>query len=64
MTESRSSSGASAHGDRPHLPFGLSISRTIITAHGGQLWAENNADRGATLHCLLPYGEAAGSLKP
>lgn len=36
------------------LGLGLSISRTIVTAHGGRLWAENNADRGATLHCLLP----------
>ena len=36
------------------LGLGLSISRTIITAHGGRIWAENNADRGATMHCLLP----------
>jgi two-component system, LuxR family, sensor kinase FixL len=35
------------------LGLGLSISRTIIAAHGGRLWAENNADRGATVHCLL-----------
>jgi signal transduction histidine kinase len=36
------------------LGLGLSISRTIIAAHGGRLWAENNGDRGATVHCLLP----------
>jgi signal transduction histidine kinase len=36
------------------LGLGLSISRTIVAAHGGRLWAENNADRGATVHCLLP----------
>ena len=36
------------------LGLGLSISRTIVTAHGGRLWAENNADRGATMHCVIP----------
>lgn len=36
------------------LGLGLSISRTIVAAHGGRLWAQNNADRGATVHCLLP----------
>jgi signal transduction histidine kinase len=35
------------------LGLGLSISRTIVAAHGGRLWAENNADRGATVYCLL-----------
>ncbi|HEY4588499.1 MAG TPA: ATP-binding protein, partial [Thermoanaerobaculia bacterium] len=36
------------------LGLGLSISQTIVAAHGGRLWAENNAAGGATLHCLLP----------
>ena len=36
------------------LGLGLSISRTIVAAHGGRLWAQNNADRGATVHCLFP----------
>lgn len=40
------------------LGLGLSISRTIVAAHGGRLWAENNADRGATVHCLLPSAPA------
>lgn len=35
------------------LGLGLSISRTIVAAHGGRLWAENNPDGGATLHCVL-----------
>ena len=36
------------------LGLGLSISRTIVAAHGGRLWAENNANGGATMHCILP----------
>jgi len=36
------------------LGLGLSISRSIVSAHGGGLWAENNPDRGATFHVVLP----------
>jgi len=43
------------------LGLGLSISQTIISAHGGRLWAENNPDRGSTLHCLVPR---AGPARP
>jgi len=39
------------------LGMGLPISRTIIEAHGGRLWAENNAERGATFHFTLPVAE-------
>ena len=41
------------------LGLGLSISRTIIEAHGGRLWCTPNADRGATFQFTLP-SEAGG----
>lgn len=36
------------------LGMGLSISRTIMEAHEGRLWAENNPDAGATFRIELP----------
>ena len=36
------------------LGLGLSIGRSIVTAHGGQLWGENNPSQGATFHLVLP----------
>jgi signal transduction histidine kinase len=38
---------------RSGLGLGLSISRSIVDAHGGRLWAENNRDAGATFHIDL-----------
>jgi PAS domain S-box-containing protein len=43
------------HSTKPSgLGLGLAISRTIIRAHGGQLWAEPAKDRGAIFHFNLP----------
>jgi PAS domain S-box-containing protein len=39
-----------AHG----VGLGLSISRSIVAAHGGRLWAENGDDRGACFRIELP----------
>jgi PAS domain S-box-containing protein len=36
------------------LGMGLVISRSIIAAHGGQLWAENHPDGGALFRFTLP----------
>jgi two-component system sensor kinase FixL len=37
--------------------MGLSVSRTIVEAHGGSLWAENGPDGGAILRVRLPAVE-------
>jgi two-component system sensor kinase FixL len=36
------------------LGMGLAISRSIIKAHGGKIWASENPDRGATFQFTLP----------
>jgi C4-dicarboxylate-specific signal transduction histidine kinase len=36
------------------LGLGLSICRSIITAHGGRLWATNNVPRGSSFHFTIP----------
>jgi len=39
------------------LGMGLAISYSIIEAHGGRLWAENNEAEGATFILSLPIVE-------
>jgi len=41
------------------MGLGLSISRTIVEAHGGTLWASPNEDKGATIQFIVPAGSGS-----
>jgi len=43
------------------LGMGLSISQTIVEAHGGRIWAENNTRGGAIFRCILPVAQQAAA---
>jgi signal transduction histidine kinase len=42
------------------MGMGLSIARTIVEAHHGQIWAENNSEIGATFYFTVPVGKGKG----
>jgi K+-sensing histidine kinase KdpD len=41
------------------MGIGLAVSRSIIEAHGGQLWAENGKAGGAIFNVALPLSHAS-----
>ena len=43
------------------MGIGLTISRSIINAHGGRLWATRNEQAGMSFHFQLPLAEKAGA---
>ncbi|MCO4769259.1 MAG: sensor histidine kinase [Deltaproteobacteria bacterium] len=49
--------GVRGYSDRSAPPgrgIGLTVSRDLVAAHGGRLWAENVGEGGAVFHAVLP----------
>ena len=45
---------------RSGLGMGLALSKSIIEEHRGRIWAENNADGGATFIFEMPISGTGG----
>jgi signal transduction histidine kinase len=46
------------------MGLGLSIARSIVLAHQGDMWAENNTSRGAIFHFSLPVWQGEPVVPP
>jgi signal transduction histidine kinase len=49
---------------RNGMGLGLSITRTIVEAHGGRIWAESGPDEGTVFQAELPLAIANGASSP
>ena len=45
------------------MGMGLAISRTMLHAHGGKMWAENNRDVGAAFYFTIPVANEAEAVR-
>lgn len=44
------------------MGIGLAVSRSIVEAHGGLLWAENNKTCGAIFNVVLPLSPVSPTM--